>query len=75
MFQKVLHLHYPDFEVCLNAFHRQWLPTSARGPVSDDRTGCIANIELTRQRGFGHPGHADHVTAVALYAVDLRGGL
>ena len=49
---------------------------AAPGRVVDgDRDGHVAEIELAREHGFGHPGHADDGRAVALQAVDLSCGL
>ena len=48
---------------------------AARGVVHDDRECRVAEAELARERRFRHAGHADHVGAVALEAVDLGRGL
>ena len=43
-----------------------WLTTTA--------IARVAEPDLARERRFRHAGHADHVGAVALQAVDLGGG-
>ena len=45
------------------------------GIVGDDGDRRVLEAELARERRLRHAGHADHVGAVALEAVDLGRGL
>ena len=59
----------PSIEIC-----PEDIP-APRGVIDDDRDARIREVELARQRGFGHAGHPDQRRAVALEAVDFRRGL
>ena len=47
---------------------------AAGGMVDDDADRRIRQLELARERGLGHAGHADQRGAVALHPVDFGGG-
>src|SRR6185436_18938529 len=47
--------------------------SAARGMVDHDGKRAVAELELARERRFGHSRHSDHVGAVAFHAVDLGG--
>ena len=48
---------------------------AAGGVVHHHGERGVLEAELARERRLGHAGHADHVGAVALQAVDLGRGL